>query len=120
MITAAELASMRAAASDALPGTAVIQNYAETSDGGGGVTQAWTAAGTVDCRMAPIATAREGEQVSGSRISAEADSLFTLPHDAAITTNSRIIYSGGTFNVEAIRDRDWHVTTRVETVKQTS
>jgi SPP1 family predicted phage head-tail adaptor len=117
MITSAELASMREAASEALPGTAVIQSQTTTSDGGGGVTQAWTAAGTVDCRIAPL-TGTERE--IGERISSDADYIITLPHDASVNTNSRIVSNGGTFNVEAIRDRSWHVTTRVEAVKQTA
>lgn len=108
---------MRTDAAEALPGTAIIQSQTTTSDGGGGVTQAWTAAGTVDCRIAPL-TATERE--IGERISSDADYLITLPHDASVGLNSRIVSGGGTFSVEAIRDRSWHVTTRVEAVKQTS
>ena len=113
MLTADELTQMRADAAEALPGTAIIQTQAETSDGGGGVTVAWTAAGTVDCRIAPL-TGTEREM--GDRISSDADYLITLPHNASVTTNSRIVAGGGTYSVEAIRDRSWNVTTRVEAV----
>lgn len=106
---------MRATAAQALPGTAVVQTQAYSSDGGGGGSIAWTASGTVDCRLAPI---RGDEREIGDRISADADYVMTLPHDVTVTTNSRILHSGGTFNVEAVRDRSWEVTTRVELTKE--
>ena len=115
MLTAAELAAMRDVAEDALPGTAVIQTQAFASDGGGGGSVTWTAAGTADCRLAPI---RGTEREVGERISPDADFLVTLPFDASVTTDSRLVISGGTFNVEAIRDRSWKLTTRVEVVKE--
>jgi SPP1 family predicted phage head-tail adaptor len=116
LLTTAELNSMRATAAEALPGTAVIQTFAQVSDGGGGYTETWTAAGTVDCRMAPIGGS---EREMADRISADAEFVFTLPTTASVTTNSRLIHDGGTFNVEAIRDRSYEVTQRVEAVKAT-
>lgn len=115
MLTPTELSSMRSVAAEALPGTAVIQANVWTSDGGGGGSVAWTASGTVGCRIAPLLTSFEGE--TGSRITPTAEYVITLPAETTITTNSRILSAGGTFNVEAIRERSWNTTTRVEAKK---
>jgi len=116
MLTAAELASMRSEAATALPGTAVISTQAWVSDGGGGGTTTPTPAGTVDCRLTPMAA---DEQEQGDRISAAAQYLITLPSDATITVDDRITIDSIDFNVEAIRDRSWNLTTRVEANKET-
>jgi head-tail adaptor len=120
MFTAGELARMRTTADTALPDSCVIQSQAWNSDGGGGGTTAWTTSGTVDCRVAPVGGMGAGEDNYGGRISAEAEFVITLPQDAAVSTNSRIIHSGGTFNVEAIRDRSYEVTQRVEAKREAS
>lgn len=119
MLTEPELAAMRATAEEALPGTAVIQTSGWVSDGGGGGTTGWTNAGTIACRMAPITSAGDDEGETGERITADSRFLFTLPAGTTVTTNSRILHSGGTFNVENVRERSWNVSTRVETVRQT-
>lgn len=117
MLTNADLNSMRVTAEEALPETCVLQSFSLVSDGGGGGTSTWTTGGTVACRIAPLgATERE----MGDRISADADSVITLPSTATVTTNSRIISGGGTFAVEAIRERSYEVTTRVEATRQTA
>jgi head-tail adaptor len=116
MLTDAQLTSMRSVAEDALPGTAVIYGGTFASDGGGGGSFAYTASGTVSCRIAPL-TGTEREV--GERISSDADFIVTLPVSTSVSTDSRLVISGGTFNVAAIRDRDWEITQRVEVVKQT-
>lgn len=116
MLTDAELDSMRADAALALPGTAVIQRETFTDDGGGGGTAGWTAAGTVDCRIAPISGS---EREIADRIAQDAASVVTLPAETSITVRDRMVISGGTFNVMAIRQRnEWEITTRVEVGQQ--
>ena len=117
MLTPADLASLRAVTAEALPGTAILQTQAWTSDGGGGGTTAWTASGTVACRLAPVIGPGMREEQVGGRIQADTQFIVTLPADTSVTTNSRILTAGGTFNVEAIRERSWNVTTRVECKK---
>jgi SPP1 family predicted phage head-tail adaptor len=112
----AELNRMRVVAAQALPGTAVIYTQAYVSDGGGGGSVTWTAAGTVPCRIAPL---NGDERTIGGRISADADSVITFEHDAAITTNSRVVSGGGTYNIEHVRDRSWNLTVRAEAKKET-
>jgi head-tail adaptor len=105
---------MRATASEALPGTAIISSQTFASDGGGGGSLTWTAGGTVDCRIAPL-NGSEGERAE--RIAADAEYIVTLPQGTSVTTNSQLAIGGGTFAVEAIRDRSYEVTTRVEVSK---
>src|SRR5262245_25692682 len=106
---------MRATAEDALPETCVLYANALASDGGGGWTETFTAAGTVPCRLAPMSG---DEREVGSRITAQADWLITLPATTAIETDDRIQVGGGTYNVTAIRDRaHWELTRRLETEK---
>lgn len=114
MLTDAELAAIRTTAGAALPDTAVIQSKTWTSDGGGAGTSTWTASGTVDCRIAPsgIDAGREGE--SGGRISADAEYIATLPFDANVNNNSRLVIGGTTYNIEAIRVRSWSASTICE------
>jgi SPP1 family predicted phage head-tail adaptor len=118
LLTAAELSAIRTTAADALPDTAIIQNYTSVSDGGGGQTQTWTAAGTMDCRIAPIVGMGANEDQSGGRISADAQFIVTLPYNAAVTTDSRLVIDSNNYNVEAIRERSWNATTRVEVKKE--
>lgn len=115
MLTAAEISAMRETAETALPDSAVIYSRSWASDGGGGGTTTWTAAGTVDCRLAPI---RGDETIEGERVTAEADSIITVPQASSVTTDSRIVTGGGTFNVEAIRSRSWEITKRLEVTKE--
>jgi head-tail adaptor len=116
MLSAGELAAMRETAETALPGTAVVSSLAFASDSGGEGTATWTPSGTVDCRIAPI---RGTEREMGDRISADAEYVVTLPSDVTITTDSRVAISGTNYSVEAIRDRSWNLTTRVEVTKET-
>jgi hypothetical protein len=96
---------MRSVAAEAMPGTAVIQGGTLASDGGGGGSMVWASSGTVD-----------------GRIAADAEYIITVPHNASVTTDSRLIVTdenfSGTFNIEAIRERSWNVTTRVEAKRE--
>ncbi len=118
MLSTAELTAMRATAETALPDSCVIQSQSLVSDGAGAGTLTWTTAGTVDCRLAPPGGTGAGESVQGDRVVPDGEAILTLPHGTAIDTDSRIIHGGGTFHVEAIHDRSWEITMRVEARKQ--
>lgn len=112
LLSAAQLASMRDTAAQALPGTAVIQTSAWVSDGGGAGTTTFTASGTVACRAAPIDAV---EKVQGSRLDPDSEVLFTLEWDAGVDAANQLVYQGGTFSVTGIRaPRSWPITQLVE------
>lgn len=114
MLSIAQISRMRLVAEQALPGTAVVMAGTLTSDGGGGYTEAFTASGTVSCRVAPVSGV---ENERGDRVSAESQYVITLPAETAIETDDQIVVSGITYNVTAVRDRSWEVTRRVEVRK---
>lgn len=113
MLSAAQLNRMRATAERALPGTAVIQRGTLTSDGGGGYSEGFAAAGTEPCRVAPATMA---EREAGERISSDAEFVVTLPALTDIRTADQLVCSpsGGTLSVVAVRARDFEVTRRIE------
>lgn len=113
LLSSGELAAMRETAAGPLPATAVIQAQSYVSDGGGGGTTTWTAAGTVDCRLAPYVHG-SGEMAEGDRLSSDSEFLFTFPAETDVSLNSQIVYQGGTFAVTAIRRRSQEMTRRVE------
>lgn len=117
MLTDNELEEMRDVAARALPGTAVISlGGTLVSDGGGGGSISYNSGGTVACRVAPISGT---ERALADRISSDAEFIITLPHDANVTTDAKLAIDGTNYSVEAIRDRSWEITTRVEAVKET-
>lgn len=115
MLTESELASMRSDLEASLPATAIIQTQQWLSDGGGGGTTTWVAAGTVACRVAPVASSGEGERVQGGRLHPDSELVFTLPAGTEIVTDAQIVYGGGTFTVASLRaPRSFEVSRRVE------
>ncbi len=112
MLTDDELASMRDTLNDSLPGTAVVQTSSWVSDGGGGGTTSWVAAGTYDCRVTPTGGL---EQSQGDRVQPESEFIFTLPANTSITEDAQIVYSGGTYDVIAMpHPRSYEVSRRVQ------
>jgi head-tail adaptor len=86
-----------------LSDTAIIQSRAGTSDAGGGITEAWSNAGTTECRIDPL-TARSG--LVGARIDERSTHRVTVPPDAVVSAASRFAISGrGTYEVTAVDDR---------------
>jgi head-tail adaptor len=114
MLSTSDITNMRATLAQSLPGTAVIQAGTLTSDGGGGYSEAFSAAETVACRVAPL-TGTEREV--GGRVSSEAEYVITLPAETTVETDDRIVVGGITYNVVAVRDRSWEISRRVEVRK---
>lgn len=112
MLTDDELASMRSTLNDSLPGTAIVQTSTWVSDGGGGGTTSWVAAGTFDARITP----RGGfEEDMGDRVQPETEFIVTLPANTAIGEDAQIVYSGGTYDVIAIpHPRSYEISRRVQ------
>lgn len=112
-----DIAAMRSTLVESLPDTCVIQNSTFGDDSGGGGSQTWAAAGTVACRIAPLAA---DEQTRGDRVSEDSNWVITLPAETSIQNASRVIVNGGTYNVSAVRERgSWEISRRVEAVQQT-
>jgi head-tail adaptor len=106
-----DLDSMRATATEALDGTAVIQMQQFVSDGGGGGSATWTASGTVPCRIAPY-TQSAGESLEGGQVMNDAEVIITTPAETDIEANARIVSDGRIYTAVAIRRRSQEMTRR--------
>jgi len=115
-IDAARLARMRAQAAQLMPDTCIIYSSTVTSDAQGGVTETWTASGTVACRMGMI-SARTRTEVQAAR---EARTLFyqlTVPYDAPLDVFSQVVHAGVTYQVAETHEHEsWAVTRRARLV----
>ena len=94
---------MRETSAESHQGTAIIQREIRVSDGGGGGTVSWVPSGTVSCRVAPIASGGEGEDVVGGRLHPDSEVVFSMPPDTDIDHNCRIVYGDETFSATAVR-----------------
>lgn len=115
MLTASEIAGMRATLDQSLPGTAVIHRPTWTSDGQGGSTAVWAPAGTVIARVSPSTTRQGVEPVSGGGLTSESDWTATFPDGTDIRVTDRVVYGGASFEVIAHdRTRTWDLAVRVD------
>ncbi len=116
MLTDADLAGMRSAVEDSLPGTAVIQTRTFMTDSGGGGTTTWVNSGTVACRLSPRRPSSFGtEREVALRITEIATFLLTVPQSTVIDTNARVATAGSTYEVLAMQEpRDWDLCRRIE------
>lgn len=115
----ADLVQMRADVAQMLPDVAIIQTRALTSDNAGGWSEVWTAVtgGTVACRIDPLKT-REGIDYTASREALIRKWQVTLPHDAPIVPEARLVISGVSYDVVVIHDNhSWRVSRRCEIVE---
>src|SRR5262245_27738683 len=118
LMTTSEIASMRSDLEGlSLPDSAVIERPAFTDDGGGGGTTTWAAAGTVACRVSPMAgLGRDPGGETGDRLDESARWILTLPAETDVDTDDRLRVGSRTFNVLAVRaPRSFEVSRRVET-----
>lgn len=115
MLSAGELAGMRATVGDVLVESCAIGRRAEGSDSGGGQTVTWPAFATVDCARAPLGQQGSGEELQGDRVTAEAEWIMTLPQGTDVRTSDRLTIGGTVYEVLAVRaTRTWELARRVE------
>lgn len=96
-----DLTAMRADVANMLPGTAVIQAVTRTSDGAGGWSESWAAVagGTVACRLDPLGRSLSKTEVQLLRESMTIAFQLTVPHDAPVATDCRVVIGGTTYEV---------------------
>ena len=116
MLTAAELADMRTVQDQAMAGTCVITRKTLTSDGMGGFTETWAAAGTVVGRVWP-ATESGAESLMADRITESDAWVITVPYATDVTAKDRITADGRTFEVVSAIAHTWETARRVVAVE---
>lgn len=88
-------------------GTAVLYSPTKTSDGQGGYTQGFTAAGTVDARVAAASVDQFGGQNLrvGERYMEIGSRVMTVPYDTTIDPTYRVVFNSVTYEVVEVYDR---------------
>lgn len=110
-LSAAELASMRAEVLYLMPDTCAILSATSAADGYGGYTVTWgTATASIACRIDSV---RKSENQAGAALQPFHGYVLTLPYNATITTDNRVVYGGDTYNVLSVdSDKSWPVSVR--------
>lgn len=103
-LTQGEIATMRSTVDSYLAGTAVLLQPAVVSDGQGGYTDSFTAAGTVDARLAPEMLRGQERELAG-RVAEVSYWILTLPASTAIAETWRVTYDQVTYEVEEVMTR---------------
>ncbi len=102
LLSAADLADLRAVQTDACDTTATVYRNGTTSNGAGGTTEAWAAVGSAitgrRTRLGDSAT----EQALAGRATGRVAVLWTLPVGQAVQTGDQIRSSGHTDEVLAV------------------
>ena len=105
MLSAKELAAMRATVSGGLPELCTVKRLLLSPDGQGGYTEAWsTAYDNVPCRLKPAGQgSRSGLQPGGQWHVASAWTL-TVAYDQPLSTGERVLFGGETYVVLSVDD----------------
>lgn len=114
-LPADELAQFRADILAALPDTSVIQAVTLTSDGAGGWSESWAAVagGTVECRLDPLRVANVQTGVIAGQESLTLRYQATVPYDAPLAANCRLVVNERTYEVVQLSDEhSWHFVKR--------
>ena len=112
-LTARELAQMREDIEDLMPDVCDILSVAYTSDGEGGMTEAWgTALANVACRV----DYRSGsEKMTGGAIQPYNKAVISLPYTTALTTKHRVKLDDSVWAVLSVNEgQSWDVVRRAE------
>jgi hypothetical protein len=101
---------------DALLGeSCVIERTQATSDGMGGSTSSWIAAGTALCNVAPIKRTGGDGFLVGDQLQEPADRVITFPAETDVRTGDQLSIGGRTYQVSELREpRTYEFVRRVE------
>ena len=102
MLSATEIATMRAALDASLPDSATVKRRTLTSDGAGGFTESWATQATVACRLAPSGLS-PAERVISDKVTATSTWTITMPALTDVGVADRIVIGGSrTFEVVGV------------------
>lgn len=112
LLSAAEIAAMRADLNRMMPDSATIQRDTIGSDGSGGQTvTGTTTTGPFACR---VAVASGKEEVIAGKLDAVGSWTITMPAGTDVLAGDRILIGSRTFEVSIpLRPRSWQLSCRV-------
>lgn len=103
MLSAVEIAAMRALQDEALPDTCTIMRATSVSDGMGGMTSTWANVATdVACRLATTASYRPAEGVTADMVALTVMHMLTLPALTDIESADRVDVGGTVYEVAGV------------------
>lgn len=116
MLTAAELASMRATVDGSLPDTVVVKREAATADSEGNPTGTLTTVATTNGWLTHASTrvAGAGEEIAGQD-GQRPRRIVILPHDTTVEPGDRLVIDGVTWRAGEVRSDRLHVRCDVTT-----
>jgi hypothetical protein len=126
MLSSREMLDMRGALESLMPDTCHILEVTNTSDGQGGLTQAWgTAVANVTCRIDSflsrgLASMRGGgEMVVGGALTDFSRWIVSMPYDTAVEVANRIQMSDGSvYNIVSLdTGKSWDLEKRLTVEK---
>lgn len=121
MISTRQIAKMRQQVEDRLPDTCVIHSHTGAKDSAGRPTQTWAAVvgGTVACRVDRMGQAQILNQVDALREQTEVRYQLTVPYDAPIAANYRVVHNSKTYEVLQLDvDHSWNVSKKAIVVER--
>jgi head-tail adaptor len=111
MLTSNDLAYMRSSINELLPDTCNILSLGWSSDGQGGVVEAWgTLTASVACR---VDYGQGREVISGGALNQYQKAIVSMAYDVVITPANRIEVGTNIFSIQAINNgQSWQGVTR--------
>lgn len=112
---------MQGQVEEILPDTCIIQTHTGAKDSAGRPTQTWTAVtgGTVACRVDPIGQNQMMGQVDAMREQTEIRYQLTVPHDAPLAANCRVVHDNKTYQILQLDvDHSWNVSLKAIMVER--
>lgn len=111
-LPAGEMALLRAAQDDTLPGTAVISRQTLVDDGAGGFTETTAEAYNGPARLSPVREGGAEAQIANQYVNTTGW-VVTLPYDTVVLRDDTIQMDGHTLNVVAVLSRSLTTALRV-------
>lgn len=101
MISATELAQMRADVTASLTDTATVQTRALANDGAGNAVETYSGSTTVACRLRYASGGKPSypKQRSGDQSQPQQLWVVTLPYDASVNETDHLLINGETYEV---------------------
>lgn len=107
MLSEDEIAAMRATATASLPETIEVQRPTRVPDGAGGETLTYGNVATCPARLAPAGG--EDEREFAGRVAGRSLWRITLPAEADVRLDDRVVVVGRTFEVLGVRARSFEL-----------
>lgn len=119
MLSAGDLARMRATLNASLPDGGTVWRYTSASDSQGGYTNTYAAIGTANCRISPLQGQSGGanEPVAADKVTGVTEWMITFPQGTDVLAADQIRSGGRTFEVVGPFARSWELGRRVRAVE---